>query len=298
MNPAVTVAILRPDGAIDVNSSATVSLRVQSPTVVDTIVGISSVAAVRGVALFPGVVLSRATQNARLYARSPDLVGAESPPFSVVTGAPAQLVFLTEPAGAVAGQPLPELRVQVRDVGGNPVTTAAGVVSIAVATGPAGGVATGTLTANLVDGEVRFSNVRLPRAGAGYTLTAALVGNPTVRAPITSAFTTAAGAPAELAFQTDLATVQAGAPILPAVRVAVLDGFGNTVTDAAVSITLDLAVAATGAQLLGTTNVVSTSGIATFSGIRVDRASVTTRLRASGAGLTPGLSTVFAAVAP
>lgn len=297
-DPTVQVIIRRLDGNVDVTSTAEVSLRSRSATVADTLRGVSTVAAIAGVATFPTAALTRVSSDTRLFARASGLTGAESDPIRVVHGPPAQLVFLTQPDAAVAGQPLPPLRVQLRDVGGNLVTSANGPVTITIATGPLGASIAGTNAVDLVSGEASLSDLRLPRAGTGYTLSASLVGNAAVRSPITRVFTTVPAAASELAFLTEPTASIAGSPIAPAVRVAIFDAFGNVVSTANTPIALDFAVSPAGTQLLGTTTVTPTAGIATFRDIRVDRASAAIRLRASAPGLTGGISAIFTVGAP
>lgn len=297
-DPAVQVLVLREDGEPDVSSTLNVSLRVSSASSPDTLRGVTEVAAVAGVATFPAVSLSRASEDVRLIARAAGLTGAESAPFRVVPGAATQLVFLTQPDSAIAGQPLPALRIQLRDIAGNRVATGNGPVTVAVSTGPVGASITGTITADLVSGEAVLDNVRLPRAGTGYTLTASLVGNATVRSPVTRVFNTSPAAPAELAYVSEPTSSTVGFPITPAVRVAVLDPFGNIVPTASTPVSLELAVAAAGSQLGGVLTVTPSSGIATFANVRIDRASATARLRASASGLSSVVSAAFAVEAP
>ena len=297
-DPAVQVVIRRMDGAVDVGSTAAVSIVSQSLTVADTLRGSTTVTAVAGIATFPGVSLARVSTDTRLFARAGGLTGAESALIRVVPGEPAQLVFLTQPASAVAGQPLAAIRVQLRDAAGNRVQSASGAVTIAISTGPAGAVITGAVTVDLDLGEASLTDVRLPRAGTGYTLTASVVGNSAVRSPITRVFSNLPGAASELAFVAEPTVTVVGATIAPAVRVAIFDSFGNTVTGAVTAVTLDLAVAPVGAQLLGTTSVTPAAGVATFSNIRVDRSSANVRLRATAPGMSPAISAIFAVGAP
>ncbi len=297
-DPAVQVLILLPDGRIDVTSTAAVSLTALSATVADTLRGATSVTATAGIATFPAVSFSRVSAATRLVARSSGLTGAESTPIRVGHGVAAQLVFLTQPDSAVAGRPLPALRVQVRDVGGNRVLSASGPVTVAIATGPTGASVTGTATADLSSGEASFNDVRLPRAGTGYTLTASLVGEAGIRSPVTRVFATAPAAPASLAFLSEPTASTVGFPVTPAIRVAIVDEFANIVGSASTPVTLDLAVAAAGTQLTGTTTAAPMAGIATFTNVRVDRAAATVRLRAAAAGLTSAVSAGFAVGAP
>ena len=298
LDPAVQVVVLRADGTLDVTSSALVSLTTRSASVTDTIRGVSTVAAVAGVATFPAVSLLRTSADTRLVARTAGLTGAESAAIRIVHGEATQLAFLTQPDAGVAGQPLAPLRVQLRDIGGNRVASANAPITVSIATGPAGASVAGTVTANLVSGEATFDNLRLPRAGTGYTLSAALLGNSAVASPVTRVFITAPAAAAELTFVSEPTASSVGFPITPQVRVAVLDSFGNTVTTATAPVILELAVAAAGAQLTGVTTVAATAGVATFANLRVDRPSAITRLRASAPGLTAAISAAFTVGVP
>lgn len=298
LDPAVQVVIRTLDGSIDASSTAAVSLRSRSSTVADTLRGTTTVDAVAGVATFPGLVLNRVSADTRLFARASGLTGAESAPLSVAHGEPVQLVFLSQPTGAVAGQPLPALRIELQDIGGNRVMSANGPVTVAISTGPAGAVITGASTADLVSGGASLADVRLPRAGVGYTLTVSLVGNAAVRSPITRVFTTVPAAPAALTFLAEPTASIAGSPIAPPVRVAILDALGNTITGSNAPISLDLAVAPAGTQLLGTASIPAAAGIATYPDIRIDRASASIRLRASSPGITPAISAIFSVGAP
>lgn len=297
-DPAVQVGVLLSDGSLDVSSSATVSLVSQSEGVADTLRGVTTVTAVAGVATFPALSLTRVSANTRLIARSSDLTGAESEPIRVVAGEATQLAFLTQPENVVAGQPLSALRVQLRDASGNRVASANGPITVAISTGPPGASIAGTATADLVAGEASFTDIRLPRAGAGYTLTASLVGTSGVRASVTRVFTTAAAAPAALLFVTEPTAATVGFPITPAVRVAVVDDFGNVVTPASTLVSIDLAVAPAGSQLTGSTTATSIAGVATFGNLRVDRAGTSVRLRATAPGLPAAVSAIFAVGAP
>ena len=298
VDPAVQVLVLRADGSIDGTSTAAVSLTSQSATIVDTLRGGTTVVAVAGVATFTAVSLSRASDATRLVARTAGLTGAESAPIRVVHGEATQLVILAQPASAVAGQTLSPLRVQLRDVGGNRVMSANGPVTVAISTGPLGATLAGTVAADLAAGEASFNDIRLPRAGSGYTLTVSLVGNASVRSPVTRVFSTVSAAPVDLVFLTEPTASTVGFSITPAVRVAILDGFGNIVAASTPPVALELAVAATGTQLTGATAVTPGAGIATFANLRVDRPSGTVRLRASAPGLNPAISAGFTVGAP
>src|SRR5206468_5927342 len=67
-------------------------------------------------------------------------------------------------------------QVSAQDGAGNTDANFAGSVTIALGTNPSGGTLSGTTTVTAVNGVATFSNVRIDRAGNGYTLQAAASG--------------------------------------------------------------------------------------------------------------------------
>jgi len=100
------------------------------------------------------------------------LVAAATPAFAV--GAPALLVFSTQPAGAAAGVALTaQPVVTIEDAQGNVETTDTSGVALAITAGS--GISGATLsgcTSTTVAGVATFSGCQLNDPGAGYTLTA------------------------------------------------------------------------------------------------------------------------------
>ena len=78
-----------------------------------------------------------------------------------------------QPSNAVVGQPIsPAITVAVVDAKGNTITTNnTQLVTLAIASGPAGAKLLGTTTVRAVNGVADFTNLRLSLAGT-YTLTA------------------------------------------------------------------------------------------------------------------------------
>lgn len=91
----------------------------------------------------------------------------------ITAGSVSQLVFTTQPGGAVAGVPFTQQPVvTAKDAGGNAVTGYAGTVALAIKPGTGSG---GTLIgcgASLSGGVATFSGCRINAVGAGYGLTA------------------------------------------------------------------------------------------------------------------------------
>ncbi len=90
-----------------------------------------------------------------------------------LTPAPAGVNIHGQPSNAVVGQPIsPAITVAVVDAKGNTITTNnTQLVTLAIASGPAGAKLLGTTTVRAVNGVADFTNLSLSLAGT-YTLTA------------------------------------------------------------------------------------------------------------------------------
>ena len=85
----------------------------------------------------------------------------------------------------------------------------------------------------------------------------------------------------------------AGAAITPAVRVTALDSFGNTATGFTGNVTVAIGTNPGGGTLGGTATHAAVAGVATFSGLTINKAGTGyTLTAAAGAGLN-GTSTTF-----
>ncbi|HYC33184.1 MAG TPA: Ig-like domain-containing protein [Gemmatimonadales bacterium] len=87
---------------------------------------------------------------------------------TATVGAPARLVFLSQPASAVVGQPL-SFQVEVQDAQGNRVTTATNAVAISSSVS---GTLNGDLNESAAAGVATFDALFLDEARTGYRLTA------------------------------------------------------------------------------------------------------------------------------
>ena len=110
----------------------------------------------------------------------------------------------------------------------------------------------------------------------------------------TFTLTAVATGPARLAFAAGPSGTTAGTVFAPAIQVEVQDGSGNPVPTDTISITLTLGSNPAGATLSGPTTVTTSAGIATFSGISLDRAASGYTLLATASGLTSATSAAFA----
>jgi len=120
-------------------------------------------------------------------------------------------------------------------------------------------------------------------------LNAVFSGLPSV--PFTASAT--AGAATKVVFTQVPVNTPAGSPISPAVKVAVTDAAGNTVTSATNTITVAIGSNPGGGTLSGTASVGAVNGVATFSGLSIDKSGNGYTLTAATSGLTGATSATF-----
>ena len=143
---------------------------------------------------------------------------------TVNAGTASKVVFTGQPTNTVAGQSIsPAVAAQIQDQFGN-LTSSAGIVTITIGTNAGGGTLSGAASVAAVAGVATFSNLSIDKAGTGYTLAAASTGLTT---GTSGAFNITAAAANKLVFSVQPSTTGAGASITPAVKVQVLDQFGN-----------------------------------------------------------------------
>ena len=100
--------------------------------------------------------------------------------------------------------------------------------------------------------------------------------------------------PTQVAFTTQPSAVVAGAAISPAVAVTVRDAANAAVPVAGISVTVSFGTNAGGGTLSGTlTAATNAGGVATFTGLSVDKAAAGYTLAAASAGLSGATSSAF-----
>lgn len=193
----------------------------------------------------------------------------------------ASLHIRNQPTGTIAGEALaPALQVEVLDSGGAVVTGFAGLITVGIDSGPAGGVLRGTKAVNAIGGVSSFSGLSLERAGLHILGATATDLAPDESAPIT----VVAAAAHHLAFVTQPTSVVAGAPI-PLVTV-IADRFENRIIDSAKAVTLFLESGPVGETLHGDpAGDHHPDGTITFPGAHLEVSSIGYVLRVSAVGL-------------
>ncbi|KFE70236.1 S8 family serine peptidase [Hyalangium minutum] len=202
---------------------------------------------------------------------------------TVTAGAPASLIFSTQPSNSVAGSSIaPPVKVSMADQFGNAVTTGSTSVTVALGANPGGSTLSGTTTVNASNGVATFSNLSLQKVATGYTLTASADG---LTGTTSNAFAITPAAAAKMAILTQPSNTVAGTSITPAVEVTILDRFDNQTTSTA-NVTATLTGTPRGGTLSGTTTVAAVAGRASFGNLSVDKAATGYTLTLSSTGLT------------
>ena len=281
ISPGVTVAVEDANGNVETgNNTTVVSLAMADTPGGGTLSGGGPVSVTNGVATFSGLSIDKAGTGYTLAALStPSFTAATSAPFAVTPGTPTQLVFVQQPSTTAAGSAFsPAVTVAVEDAFGN-VETGDNATKIAVGLDPdpAGGTLSGGGVpgiATVTNGVATFSGLSIDKAGTGYTLTA--VSSPSFTAATSAPFAVTPGTATHLVFVQQPTTTAAGSSISPAVTVAVEDAFGNVETgDNATKIAVGIGADPAGGTLSGggVPGIATvTDGVATFSGLSIDKA--------------------------
>jgi hypothetical protein len=261
LTPAPSVHV---EDAFGNAASGTVHVDLVSPPAGVTLLGTTQADAAGGDVTFNGLSLQKAgsyTLKATVGASGP---AATSAAFTVGAAAASVVEFTTAPSAAVAGAAFaPGVSVRLADAFGN---AASGTVNLALASGPSGGVLQGSTQAVASNGQATFTGLSLQKAGS-YTLQAKVdASGPTATS---GALSVAAADPARVTFTAGPAASVAGDAFAPAVSVFVEDAFGNPADG---SVRIELAESPAGASLQGTTQLTTSNGQATFTGLSAQRA--------------------------
>jgi hypothetical protein len=210
-------------------------------------------------------------------------------PLTLSAGPPKKLAFGQQPTAAVSQQSIaPPATVRILDADGN-LTTSTANVSVAIGTNPNGGTLSGTKTVNAVGGTATFSGLVIDKAGTGYTLA---VTSTALTGATSSPFNITAGAANKLAFGQQPTSTTGGVTIAPRPTVQILDAADN-LTPSTASVTVAMGTNPSGGTLSGTTTVVAAGGVATFSGLSIDKVGTGYTLAVTSSGLTGITSSTF-----
>ena len=249
-------------GTLDTSFSGSVTVALVDTSTGATLGGTLTMAAVNGVANFSGLNLDL-TGSYALAIKANGLDATTTNDIDISPAAESHLVV--DPMGNVLnGWPF-DLYALAEDPYGNIDPSFGGNVTVALASNPGGAVLAGTLTGTAAGGMAHFSGLTLNGLSSGCTLTATAAG-------------LAAGTSLPFNVTADqlVVTVQpptgAAAGTSFALTVAAEDAAGNVDTsfDGAVTVSL-IDLANGGATLGGTATATAASGVATFSGLTLDK---------------------------
>ena len=247
-----------------------------------TLGGTLTVTASDGVATFSGLTLNKAASGYTLQLSASGIAGATTTAVTVTPAAASQLVITEQPPASVTAGSGFGLEASIEDPYGNVVTSAGNVVTAALASNPTGATLGGTLSVTASNGVATFSGLTLTTASSGYTLQLSSSG---LSAATSNAIAVTPAAARQVAItqQPPGSVVVNGSFGLVA---SVEDAYGNVVTSATSTVKVALASNPGGAKLGGTLSVKASDGVATFSGLTLNKVGSGYTLALSSSGLT------------
>jgi hypothetical protein len=204
----------------------------------------------------------------------------------VATLATSQLVVTQQPPASVtAGSPF-GLTVQAEDSSGNLITSFNGTVTVALGNNPGGAALGGTLTVTASNGVATFSGLTLNEAASGYTLYTSGGG---FGWGVTNTMTVTPAAATQLVItQQPPSTVKVNTGF--GFQASIEDQYGNVVTTATNTVQVAFANNPTGATLGGTLSVTASQGVATFSGLKINKTGSGYTLQVTSSGLSSAVT--------
>jgi hypothetical protein len=177
--PVVRVAVVDGQGSTITGFTGTVYLTIAPNTNPNgaTLAGRTGVNADAGVATFSDLSITRAGSGYRLEATADGFAGFTSGSFAINADIAHHPRFIVQPRSTAVNQPIsPAVRVAVEDIHDNVATSFTGIVYIEILNNPSGGQLepSGDKRAAAA-GIATFDNLRIDRAGDGYTIVASAV---------------------------------------------------------------------------------------------------------------------------
>ncbi|HTH63852.1 MAG TPA: hypothetical protein VL563_04150 [Gemmatimonadales bacterium] len=290
ITPAVQVTALDAFGNTATGFTGTITLAIGTNPGGGGLAGTKALPAVAGVASFTDLSIARNGTGYTLTAKATGLTTAISPSFDIQLGPLAQLVFAVQPVSTPAGTTIaPAVQVVAQDAAGNTESGFTDSVTLTIGINPGAGTLSGTTTVAAVGGVATFGTLSIDKTGTGYRL-AAVSGSLN---NTSNAFSIVAGAPTTLVFSVQPVGTGAGATITPAVQVTVQDALGNTAAQFGGIVIIAIGNNPGGGTLSGTSSLAAAAGVATFSGLSIDKLGSGYTLTAASTGLAGATSAAF-----
>jgi streptogramin lyase len=278
----LTVEAENSSGNVISSFDGTVTVALASNPGGATLGGTLSVAASDGVATFSNLSLTKAASGYTLDVSASGLGGATTTAITVTPAAATQVAIIEEPPASVTAGSGFGFQASVEDAYGNVVTTANNTVSVALTNDPTGATLGGTLSVTASSGVATFSGLTLTQAASGYTLQASSSG---LSSATSSGITVTPAAATQLVItQEPPATVTVNAGF--GLQATIEDAYGNVETSSSSTVKLALDDNPAGAKLGGTLSVKASKGVATFSGLTLNKAGTGYTLQVTSSGLS------------
>ncbi len=281
-------------GNLDLTFNGSVTVVLASNPGGSTLGGTLTVNARNGVATFSTSTRNK-TGTFTLQAISSGPSAMTTNGINVTAASASQLVFSTQPPDSVpAGEDISSaIVVNVYDQFGNLATSDNTDQVTISASGPGSFDGSSTTTVTVSGGVAIFVNLILDTTGT-YTLQANATG---LRGDTSRSFAISPAAADRLIFDVLPGNVLASSTISPAVKVDVIDPFGNLLTsDNTDQVSLSVASGPGGFTAGSTTSVTVSAGVATFGNLSLSKSGAYTLMAASNSDLI--FTTAFLSVLP
>ena len=236
-------------------------------SLINTTGSISVSALQPSVDLKSAIFSSQATGTAAIQASFNGLPSTPSETITVLPRSTNQMVIATQPPNnAIAGETFSnDLVIHLQDIFGNLVTTD-NSTEVTVAVNNGSGTLSGTLTKTAINGVVTFDDLSVDVANTIDLL----VSSPELDDLITNEITIDNNIPAGIRYLTQPVNTAQGQTITPAVKVQLIDAYGNTADTQGVDLEVSASVPLDGnSTLTATTDAL---GQATFDNVIIDAA--------------------------
>jgi streptogramin lyase len=284
----LTVAAEDSTGNVDPNFAGTLQVALDSNPGGASLSGILTVTASNGFASFTNLDITKPGAGYTLEIRDQAglLTPAVTQPFTVTGAVVSKLAFVMAPASVVTAGSLIVAQVAAEDSAGNIAKSYSGSVTVSLSSNPGGATLGGTLTEPFQSGVAAFGDLTLNRSSNGYILK---FTSGSLTSVSTGAIEVDPGQPSQLAITVQPPqSVAAGAAF--GMTVAAEDRYGNIASTLNSSMTLSMGSNPNGATLDGTLSAVAQSGIASFSGLSLDKAGAACTISVSAGALKPATS--------
>jgi len=292
IRPDISVAIQDENGNTVTDASDEITISLASNPAEGKLAGPLTRNAVNGIATFTDLFINKAGTGYTLSATvaNSGLTAAISTPLEVKPGQPQSMSFVTQPSTSVAGSPLAQISIAIKDASGNTVNTATNQITLTLAGNSSGATLVGnSVSAAAAGGVATFSGISILKAGSDYRLFALSGG---LGQTVSQSFSILPGPPIKLVFTKQPEATPAG-DVINSIAVEVQDAFGNRASATSPSVKIALGANPSGATLSGTTSVSSLGGVAAFNDLRIDKAGTNYTLVATTTDVESGTSVGF-----